>query len=102
LFGVEKHDDALVGGEAEGAIGMEDGNDLYAKDIGVFSITGHHSEDAAFVGEPHQGSEGLEGIAGCQGPKSLFHEGDAGIHGEEGCHAFPVKVLWRHKYVANN
>lgn len=102
LFGIEKHDHALVGGEAQGAVGVEDGDDLYAQDIGFLGVTGHHSEDTAFVGEPHQGPEGLEGVAGRQGAKGLFHEGDAGIHGEEGCYAFPVKVLWRHKYVANN
>jgi hypothetical protein len=102
VFGIEEYDHALVGGEAEGAICMEDGNDLYTKDIGVLGVAGHHSEDAAFVGEPHQGPEGLEGVAGGQGAEGLFHDGDAGLHGEEVCYAFPVKVLWRHKYVANN
>lgn len=80
---------------------MEDGNDLYTKNTGFLGITGHHAEDAAPVGEPHQGPEGLEGVAGRQGAKSLFHDVYTGIHGKEGCHAFPVKILWRHN-VANN
>jgi hypothetical protein len=79
--GFEEDDEALVGGIAGGAVGVKDGDQLDADDIGAFGITGHHAEEAASVGEPHQGTEGLEDAPFGEVAEHGFHHGDAIVHG---------------------
>lgn len=93
LFGVEEHergavvaieedDDALVGGV--GGVVMKYGDELNADEIGASGVSGHHAEEPFFVGEPHEGAQGLEDLTGGQIVEHGFHERDGLRHGEEG------------------
>ena len=94
--GFEEDDDALVGGVAGGAVGVEDGDELDADDIWSLGEAGHHAEEAAVVGEPHEGSQGLEDAASGEVAEHGFHNGDAFGHGEEGRYLFFIYILRFH------
>jgi len=90
--GFEEDNDALMGWEAGGAVGVEDGNQFDADDIWTFSVARHHPQQAASIGEPHQGAQRLEDAAFGQIAEHGLHDGYALVHGEERFYFFTIYI----------
>lgn len=94
--GFEKDDDALVRGHACGAIGVEDGDELDADDIGALGEAGHHAKQAASIGKPDEGAQGLEDAAFGEVAEHSLHCRDTVPHGQERLYLFIIYKLGVH------
>jgi hypothetical protein len=94
--GFKKDDDALVRGQACGAIGVEDGDELDTDDIGALGVAGHHAEQAASIGKPDEGAQGLKDAVFGEVAEHGLHCCDTVPHGQERLYLFIIYKLGVH------